>query len=1072
MKRALRFLGIGILAFLLLVVGGSAAVYYLVGFDRLANEAIAKYQPQIEAELGRKLRIGEVKTGFFPTLSVHLPSIAVEGASPEEPALLEIGAFDLEIALWKAIFTLGKTLEIRDITVREPRVVVLRRADGSLSIDDLLVDREAEVAEEAPSDASFLAGLRIGRLRVLSGALYLLDGEKPVQADLAKTALSYVEAIDWVVENFGRGETLGFDLSLAALAKEKNLRVGFQAGPLHEFPPQGLPPLRNLRVEAEGIELRSFAAFLGEAGRPAEEARLTASLSIPRLAPSQPLSIDGGLLVENLRLEGGEAFDLRSTLKGEAELERGDLRIESLLVETGGMRVSARGAIYEAKTLPRFEGFELRSEGIRLERILALLPTLGAGLPEGAELEGPLHLEVASSGDAKAQSVQARLDLGEAEIHLPGMLAKPKEVALGFFANVDLDPSGARLRVVRLRAADLDLRLEGAITSFDPAAYDLSLHADPFPFDSLVRLAPSVAESLRTSGARAEGKMSIDGHLRGKAEQLSTQLRIALSDASLSVPQAEVKGDLRFSAGFEGDPTDWKANLHLDGGRSRLFVPDLVDKAPETPLLADVAVRRSGASIDLPRFEVQLGELRLESRGRLSPEGGSSVQVRMPRADLARLRSTFPILPETFDAGGHLEGSMELSGDPQRLESLTLAVPSFEGRIGRSDFRFNASIRNLEAPVIEADLRSSFLDLDALLGNEEKEETKAAEPREDNPALRSVQATARLEIDRARFTQRDLSKVVATVRLRDGVLRLEEARFDLYGGRVSAAGTTAEIWKGKMPYDVRLQVSNLDVQAAIAGETKANSPLSGRGNLELAVRGEGTEREDFERNLTGAWSLAMREGRLTGPDLSASALGALRSIPAFSGRSLPSERNLRDLFGAFEIENGQMNLREPLRFSLGQSELRLGGGIGIFGDLRLEGHYQVPPSLLSSLSGGRCQSDSPVEIPLAITGSPASPGVRADGKAIALALGERCLAGQVEAAAEKLLGKETVDKARDLQEDARKEAEEAAARARAEAEAKKRELERKAQEAKKAAEKKAQDAAKKAADQARKRLGF
>src|SRR5690606_19813578 len=107
-KRALRFLGIGILAFLLLVVGGSAAVYYLVGFDRLANEAIAKYQRQIEAELGRKLRIGEVKTGFFPTLSVHLPSIAVEGASPEEPALLEIGAFDLEIALWKAIFTLGK----------------------------------------------------------------------------------------------------------------------------------------------------------------------------------------------------------------------------------------------------------------------------------------------------------------------------------------------------------------------------------------------------------------------------------------------------------------------------------------------------------------------------------------------------------------------------------------------------------------------------------------------------------------------------------------------------------------------------------------------------------------------------------------------------------------------------------------------------------------------------------------------------------------------------------------------------------------------------------------------------
>src|SRR5690606_3095948 len=79
---------------------------------------------------------------------------------------------------------------------------------------------------------------------------------------------------------------------------------------------------------------------------------------------------------------------------------------------------------------------------------------------------------------------------------------------------------------------------------------------------------------------------------------------------------------------------------------------------------------------------------------------------------------------------------------------------------------------------------------------------------------------------------------------------------------------------------------------------------------------------------------------------------------------------------------------------------------------------------------GRCKADGPLEIPLSLTGSPSSPRVHADGKAIALALGERCLAGQVEAAAETLLGKEVVDPARAPEDDARKEAQEAAARAR------------------------------------------
>src|SRR5690606_6650597 len=331
MKRALRILGIGLLSLIVLVVGGSAAVYYLVGFDRLVDEAIAQALPSVEEALGRKVRVGAVKTGFFPTLSVEVPQIAVSGAEGE-PDLFSASAVEVDVALWKALFSFGKTLEIGDVRVREPRVVVLRRADGSLSIDDLLSAREKEPAPETEErPAAWPENLRIGRIRIESGALYLVDAEKlGDDGDLRQAALSYVEAIDLGVENLGLRERIAVEVSLAALAPQKNFRLAFQAGPLDSIPPEGIPPLRDLRIEASEFALRSVGAFLGEAGRPLEEARLTAELAIPALVPGEPIRVDGKLAVAGLRMDGGSPVDLRTVIAAGIDLEAGDVEIGSL----------------------------------------------------------------------------------------------------------------------------------------------------------------------------------------------------------------------------------------------------------------------------------------------------------------------------------------------------------------------------------------------------------------------------------------------------------------------------------------------------------------------------------------------------------------------------------------------------------------------------------------------------------------------------------------------------------------------------------------------------------------------
>src|SRR5690606_39867181 len=132
------------------------------------------------------------------------------------------------------------------------------------------------------------------------------------------------------------------------------------------------------------------------------------------------------------------------------------------------------------------------------------------------------------------------------------------------------------------------------------------------------------------------------------------------------------------AARFSGDPaTACTAALDLDGGQSRLFVPEVVDKAPQTPLRAKVEVRRTPDRLDLPAFDVQLGALRLDAEGGIDLRGGgSNLVVTLPRADLPQLRATFPALPETRTASGHVQGAPRGAREPLRPARVALAPPT------------------------------------------------------------------------------------------------------------------------------------------------------------------------------------------------------------------------------------------------------------------------------------------------------------------------------------------------------------------------------------------------------------
>ncbi len=1085
MKRAVKIVGITLASLAGLFVAASAAVYLFVDLDAVIAEQVERYRPMIEEELGREVEVGPIHTRFFPRLGARIQGVTIAAEAEEQAPLLHIGEAGFDVDLLRAILSGGQRIVVSAIYVDGLRLRVERDAEGRLSFQDILDRRQpAPKAEGAPDEGlsptilDLVGNVSIGEIRLAGAAIDFIDHQTATGA----VAESHIDQIDLRLRDVKLSDPVGIDLSAAIFSSRKNLRLHVQVGPLPaDLKMDGLPTLRGLHAELDSIDLAPLAPYLGDA-MPArvDSALVSARYDLPLLASGQPLTLDGFLAVEGLRVEGGEAFDLRIDSKLRADPKSLSATIESLRIQAAEMELAMAGALHDLGSAPRFEDFTIRSKSIDTQRIAALYPPAFAGLPAGSRLAGPLSIDVEASGGADQQTAKVAIILDEVDIHIPGVLAKPRATPLSLRIAGDFSPTAATLHSSTFQIDELALQVKGKVENFEAPVYDFSLSAAPFSFDRLVRLAPTVGEELRKAGASASGRGSVEGHLRGAPGQVDTRLAVALEGVELHVPQTQLQGSLRLDASAKGNPTgDLSVALLLDAGSSVIRVDELMNKAAGTPLRVDVAASRHGESFRFERFDVQVAELAMQASGSLSGDGAGDLSVRLLPVDLEGLARTFPMLPADKLRGGSMEGELQVTGAPTRLETIVLQVPRFEARFGPSDLRAEATVRNLEAPEITASLHSNHLDLDALQGPQTAPEAKEKKVAADNPALKKIRMEGSFDAKRVALTGRQLESVRATITLRDGVFRVEEGRFGIYGGSFQADGTTAEVWRGTMPFHLRFEGKGVDLGRLIVAETGRSSPVNGKGDLHLDLAGVGIEKIDLEKHLSGDWNLSMREGRASGLGLSQAVFGDLSGLPGFASSRVAKEEPLRDLLAGFEVRDGKMALKKPLSVMVDGNPVILDGSVGIFGELQLAGTYTLGARRIAQLTGGLCQAADDPTIPLQITGTAARPAVRPDGGQVALALAKACLADRAGAVVDKLLGDGATEKLKDaaggLGSKAAEEAQAAkalvdqeAARAKAELDAAKAEADRKRKEAEDAAKKKAREAA----DRLKKSVGF
>lgn len=511
--------------------------------------------------------------------------------------------------------------------------------------------------------------------------------------------------------------------------------------------------------------------------------------------------------------------------------------------------------------------------------------------------------------------------------------------------------------------------------------------------DATIRVIDRAARTARTAGGDDTGVAlsDLDLDVTGAGPGLPFELRLAAALASEDQNLSATLSVARLPEGMPARPEDWP---EVQG---TLAVGPLALERLRALLPADLGAIVRGGTAKL--------DARVTTGG--GPAGRAYVVDGAGELREVRLRGQ--------PASGHFRAKATWS--PAKPSAARVDVTELALRGPGVDLGGHVSIET--APVRAwFVVTGPLLDLDAVMGLLPE---SAEEPAPPGGALLPASTRAQVAASAARGTvaiaevrggRLTLSDVRAKVALSKGVLALETLDAKVFGGTVSAGGSEVALSEREPSWKLAAKLAGLDAGAALQAFSGA-APLQGKLSGRLDLTGRGTDWGKLKQALTGLAALAFAKGALTTTDLGDHVLGGLSQALEKAGRGGAARRvagagdgrtTFEDLAGSFDVKDGFLTARSPVKLVTPAGPLSLGGRIGLDGRLDLRGSAAVPKGALAAVAPARLPLPPTLEVPLAIGGTLGAPSVSVEADAAVSGLVKGQVRQVTEGAKEKARG--------------------------------------------------------------------
>ena len=586
--------------------------------DGILTSKAREQAQELSQEWGRPVQIGGVATKLLTGLGVRVSDVQIGAASGEDVPLVALERVEVRVALLRALFSGGKSVQVHSAEVQGLTVNVERLSDGTTNLqrfqDKLAESSEKKAKDEKQSDLSFL---RVDHAALREGKVAFIDKATRGAKELA------VQHLDVEVNDLRSGKPLEVLLKAAVLADKQNLEVRVKTAPLpvtltpmptsvalHVNPPIDIGPLGPFAGKDIGLESGTLDADF--------DAQLGAAVP----GGSGPTAVKGVIKLAGLRFagaEGGKKLDvvLDTDLKGDAAA--GDMRIDKLRLDLGPAGITGHGT---AKGLtspsPRIEGLEIVSHDLDPARLAAYYPPLRKSL--GDMFAGPIGLTVRASGTQAAQALELRVDLTPVRVTVPEQMAKAAGAPMTLVAHAKgAAANNGPIRFdAKLDLAGLDLRPGQSLDKKPGGRLDLSVEGtrktnksstDP---EQRIELADVKAHVLDDE---LQGKGWVE--MKGAGAKATKQFDLDLASSHLDLDRMLMPSTKK----KESKPLDPASFKGLSGHAKVQIARLTMKKQTVTDIVADVVVQED---------HVKVNTAQLKAFGGTVNAGGTEMRLAHP----------------------------------------------------------------------------------------------------------------------------------------------------------------------------------------------------------------------------------------------------------------------------------------------------------------------------------------------------------------------------------------------------------------------------------------------------------
>jgi autotransporter translocation and assembly factor TamB len=534
----------------------ASMVYLKHQTDWLARHANVIIAGELERRFGKQVRVGDVQAGTLG-IAVFKDVRVAKGKTLREGTLASAATVTIRYD-WRALILGGKGAgSVSEVDVADPRVLLIRRQDGTFNITELLKP------PPGPRKPPFS-----GVVKVTGGEATFIDfavrpGEQPTTIQLHDLVGS-IRAAAQPVYTFGG----------TASGKRGQFDRGVFSGSYH-----ALTKRTVIRARAGGVSAPTLAPYVWKSKAIqvlAGNLNTDATLDVRHVNGRYTVSVEGNARVNNAAIR-------LSLLKAPATNVNGTVTVSGgratakLSGIFAGAPVRSAGSLIFRNQIPTLD-LVIDSSSIEMSRLLASTTFLGALSQFSPAGRGPVHAKF--TGSMSDLSVEATAHVPRASIR--GVPVQEVSVSATYQSGrVDL-------RSVELSAKGATIQASGSVLTGPVTTLDL--HGRFANLD--LGLIPA-RKDLAVAG-KASGTFIVSGS--SAAPSVSVKARAANGTVA-GVPFSSVEGDIRI-AGSRAKVND----LLLRG----VFNGQIRASGVASASSIDLSV--SAESIDISKLAGRLGE--------------------------------------------------------------------------------------------------------------------------------------------------------------------------------------------------------------------------------------------------------------------------------------------------------------------------------------------------------------------------------------------------------------------------------------------------------------------------------